>query len=46
MSPTKEAALEAICANARERRGFSVFTLNLDHLVKLRSDEEFATPIV
>lgn len=39
--PDQPAALNVILAAARERRGFSVFTLNLDHLVKLRTDSAF-----
>jgi exopolysaccharide biosynthesis WecB/TagA/CpsF family protein len=39
--PDQQTAIEAICAGVREKCGFSVFTLNLDHLVKLRTDESF-----
>ena len=40
--PDLETALRLIIARTRERTGFSVFTLNLDHLVKLRSTPAFA----
>jgi exopolysaccharide biosynthesis WecB/TagA/CpsF family protein len=39
--PTLATAVDEIIAAARAGLGFSVMTLNLDHLVKLRSDEAF-----
>jgi exopolysaccharide biosynthesis WecB/TagA/CpsF family protein len=39
--PDQNVAVETICRAASERRGFTVYTLNLDHLVKLRSDAAF-----
>ncbi len=39
--PDTRTALDAIMAAAREARAFSVFTLNLDHLVKLRTSAAF-----
>ena len=33
--------LGAIATDLRARRGFSVATLNMDHLVKLRDDDAF-----
>lgn len=38
---TREQAIAGIVAAATARHGFSVFTLNLDHLVKLRQDDAF-----
>ncbi len=35
-------AVTQICTDAISRRGSCVFTLNLDHLVKLKSDPDFA----
>ena len=40
--PDMDAALAAIAWHARRDRGFAVFTLNLDHLVKRRADARFA----
>lgn len=34
-------AIDAIVSKARAREAFSVFTLNLDHVVKLRRNEKF-----
>lgn len=39
--PDRQALFEAICTRLNERRGFSVATLNLDHLVKMRQSEAF-----
>lgn len=39
--PTLEAAVAAIAMQAQEGRSFTAFTLNLDHLVKLRRDAQF-----
>ncbi len=39
--PTLDKAIFRIVAYARQRRGFTVFTLNLDHLVKLRTIAAF-----
>lgn len=39
--PDQKAALEAIESAARSETGFTVFTLNLDHLVKLRANLAF-----
>ncbi len=39
--PTERALLEAIDARLAAGQGFAVATLNLDHLVKLRSDAAF-----
>lgn len=38
---TLEQAVEAALGRAAEKRGFRLFTLNLDHLVKLRQDPAF-----
>ncbi len=38
---TLETAVARIIADARRQRGFTVFTLNLDHLVKLRTSAAF-----
>ncbi len=40
--PTLQAAIDAALARARAGRGFALFTLNLDHLVKLRDSPDFA----
>lgn len=40
---TLNGAIACIADAAEDRRSFSVFTLNLDHLVKLRRDETFRT---
>jgi len=37
----RDAALDAISSRLRDGRGFSFFTLNLDHLVKLKTDACF-----
>ena len=34
-------AVTEVIARARRRRGFTLFTLNLDHLVKRRRDAQF-----
>lgn len=39
--PTREALLADLSAHLSEQRGFSVATLNLDHVVKLRHDPAF-----
>ena len=39
--PDLKTALARIIERARERSGFTVFTLNLDHLVKLRANRAF-----
>jgi exopolysaccharide biosynthesis WecB/TagA/CpsF family protein len=39
--PTLDAAVAAIADRAARRQSFTVFTLNLDHLVKLRRDASF-----
>lgn len=39
--PTLGAAVDAAAARAEAGRGFALFTLNLDHLVKLRTDPAF-----
>lgn len=39
--PDRAAFLDDIEARLREKRGFSVATVNLDHLVKLRRDRRF-----
>jgi N-acetylglucosaminyldiphosphoundecaprenol N-acetyl-beta-D-mannosaminyltransferase len=36
-----EAALNAMMSRAVARRGFTLFTINLDHLVKLKADRRF-----
>lgn len=38
---TLDAAVDAAIGRARENRGFRLFTLNLDHLVKRRDDSAF-----
>ncbi|MCU0819613.1 MAG: WecB/TagA/CpsF family glycosyltransferase [Beijerinckiaceae bacterium] len=38
---TLDAAVDAAIGRAREHRGFRLFTLNLDHLVKRRDDTAF-----
>ncbi len=40
--PTLQAATDAALARAKAGRGFALFTLNLDHLVKLRTSPDFA----
>ena len=40
--PTLRAATEAALARAKAGQGFALFTLNLDHLVKLRASPDFA----
>ncbi|MBS0270217.1 MAG: hypothetical protein JSS54_14740 [Proteobacteria bacterium] len=40
-TPDMETAISRIIGRAKSRDAFTVFTLNLDHLVKLRSDERF-----
>ena len=40
-TPDMETAISRIVSRAKARNAFTVFTLNLDHLVKLRSDEPF-----
>ena len=40
-TPNMDAAINAIIRKARVATAFTVFTLNLDHLVKLRSDKRF-----
>jgi len=40
---TLEEAAKGICDELRDETSFSVFTLNLDHVVKLRSSETFRT---
>lgn len=40
-TPDMDTAIAAVIKRARARDAFTVFTLNLDHLVKLRSDERF-----
>jgi N-acetylglucosaminyldiphosphoundecaprenol N-acetyl-beta-D-mannosaminyltransferase len=40
--PTLQAATDAALARAKAGRGFALFTLNLDHLVKLRASPDFA----
>jgi exopolysaccharide biosynthesis WecB/TagA/CpsF family protein len=40
--PTLRAATDAALARARAGEGFVLFTLNLDHLVKLRASPDFA----
>jgi exopolysaccharide biosynthesis WecB/TagA/CpsF family protein len=39
--PTLQAATDAALARARAGRGFALFTLNLDHLVKLQTSPDF-----
>lgn len=39
--PTQAAAVEAAISRAERGEGFSLFTLNLDHLVKLRTSAPF-----
>lgn len=39
--PTQTAAVEAAIARAERGEGFALFTLNLDHLVKLRTSDAF-----
>lgn len=39
--PTLQAATDAVLARARTGRGFALFTLNLDHLVKLETSPDF-----
>ncbi len=39
--PTLDSAVDAVISRAKESRGFRLFTLNLDHLVKLRDDAAF-----
>ena len=39
--PTLETATRAVLARAKAGRGFALFTLNLDHLVKLRTSADF-----
>lgn len=39
--PTMDAAIAAIADGADQKRSFTVFTLNLDHIVKLRRDDRF-----
>lgn len=41
-APDLPALLDDLEAHFRDRRGFALATLNLDHLVKLRSDAAFA----
>ncbi len=36
-----ESALEIMANRAKARRGFTLFTINLDHLVKLKEDRRF-----
>ena len=38
---TLDDAVAAVCSAAKRRESFALFTLNLDHLVKLRSDAAF-----
>ncbi|WP_290989533.1 WecB/TagA/CpsF family glycosyltransferase [Hyphomicrobium sp.] len=40
-TPDMETAVSRIIGRAKARDAFTVFTLNLDHLVKLRSNERF-----
>ncbi len=40
--PTLEAATDAVLARAEAGEGFALFTLNLDHLVKLETSRDFA----
>lgn len=40
--PTLQAATDAALERAKAGRGFALFTLNLDHLVKLRTSPDFA----
>lgn len=40
-APNLDAAVAAITEKARDGKAFSVFTLNLDHLAKLRTNEAF-----
>ncbi len=40
--PTLAAATDAALARAKAGQGFALFTLNLDHLVKLRASPDFA----
>ncbi len=40
-TPNMHTAIARIISRAKARDAFTVFTLNLDHLVKLRSDERF-----
>ena len=39
--PTLDAATHAVLARARAGQGFALFTLNLDHLVKLQTSPDF-----
>jgi len=39
--PNLATAIAKIIAKARERKGFTVFTMNLDHMVKLRTHRGF-----
>jgi exopolysaccharide biosynthesis WecB/TagA/CpsF family protein len=39
--PNLESGLQEICARAAAAKSFTVFTLNLDHIVKLRRDGAF-----
>lgn len=41
-APDRAAALDTVRARLAAREGFALATLNLDHLVKLRRDTEFA----
>lgn len=38
-------ALDAMVNRAKARRGYTLFTINLDHLVKLKSIAAFLRPI-
>lgn len=38
-------ALDAMVNRAKENRGYTLFTINLDHLVKLKSIAVFSQPI-
>lgn len=40
-TPDMDTAIATVIRRARAREAFTVFTLNLDHLVKLRRDERF-----
>ncbi len=41
-TPTRSALMDAVRASLAARRGFALATLNLDHLVQLRTDATFA----
>jgi exopolysaccharide biosynthesis WecB/TagA/CpsF family protein len=42
-TPTREALLTSLAEHMRQRRGFTVATINLDHTVKLRQNAAFSS---